>query len=138
MFENAFVGVDKAPTADEVKKALGHQVMLWKELLADLSSEWHISGEWHSYSRKAGWSLRLKQKDRTILYLSPGRTEFRASFALGDAAVREAQKSELSASVKKTIKSAKRYAEGTAVRIEVHTPGDIETVKMLVRIKLEN
>ena len=138
MFENAFIGTDKAPTEADVKKALGPLVKLWKQLLADLSRQWHISGGWHSYSKKAGWSFRLKQKDRTIVYLSPGHNEFRASFALGDSAVDEAQQSELSNSVKKMIKSAKRYAEGTAVRIEVHHPEDIETVKTLARVKVEN
>ncbi len=36
------------------------------------------------------------------------------------------------------IDEAKRYAEGTAVRIEVREAKDVTTVKMLAKIKLEN
>jgi hypothetical protein len=36
------------------------------------------------------------------------------------------------------IAEAKRYAEGTPVRIEVSKPGDLETVKILAGIKVEN
>jgi hypothetical protein len=88
--------------------------------------------------RKLAGPFDSNSKDRTILYLSPGNKEFRASFALGDKAVQQTQQSELSSSVKKMIKSAKHYAEGTAARIEVRDPEDIETVKALVRINLEN
>jgi hypothetical protein len=60
------------------------------------------------------------------------------SFALGDKAVAAAKKSKLPSNILKIIAEAKRYAEGTAVRVEVHGEGDIESVKTLARIKMEN
>ncbi len=38
----------------------------------------------------------------------------------------------------KTIDQSKRYAEGTAVRLDVNGPKDLAAVKKLVAIKLEN
>lgn len=43
-----------------------------------------------------------------------------------------------SRSVLKIIDEAKRYGEGTGVRIEVHEARDVELVKTLARIKVEN
>jgi hypothetical protein len=41
-------------------------------------------------------------------------------------------------STHKLIEEAKHYAEGTAVRIEVHDAKDANIVKTLAKIKLEN
>jgi hypothetical protein len=60
-----------------------------------------------------------------------------ASFALGDKAVQAALRSKLPTGIVKLIKEAKRYAEGTAVRIEVKKPQDVGVVKTLAGIKLE-
>jgi hypothetical protein len=38
----------------------------------------------------------------------------------------------------KIINEAKRYAEGTAVRIEMKKPKDIDIVKRLAAIKMDN
>ena len=96
------------------------------------------TAEWHSSSVKLGWSLRLQVKKRNIVYLGPRGGCFLAAFALGDRAVAVARKSELPARVIKLIAEAKRYAEGTAVRIEVRDAADVHVVKLLARIKLEN
>src|SRR5574340_223465 len=91
MLPNAFIGKRTKPTDKELSEALGPARELWDHLLADLAREQEISGqEWSSYSPKAGWSLKVKYGDRTILYLSPCQRSFRASFALGDKAVKAA------------------------------------------------
>jgi hypothetical protein len=92
--------------------------------------------EWNSYSRKAGWSLRLKRKDRNILYLTPCEGCFFVSFALGDKAVEAARQSRLPQRVIRMINEARRYAEGTGIRIEMKKPKDIEIAKQLAAIKL--
>ena len=117
--------------------ALGPAKALWDQLVADLAEQYDVTvQEWNSYSRKAGWSLRLKHKDRNILYLTPCRGSFFVSFALGDKAVEAARQSGLPPSVIKTINEAKRYAEGTGVRLEMKKPKDVETMKQLAAIKL--
>ena len=68
MTPNAFIGRTKPPTDEELSAELGVVRALWDELLADLALPVQ---EWNSYSPKAGWSLKLKQGKRTIVYLSP-------------------------------------------------------------------
>jgi hypothetical protein len=134
---NAFIGKSQPPTAAELTAALGDAKALWDKLLGELADEHNLTvQEWNSYSPKAGWSLRLKLKDRNIVYLAPRTGCFLTSFVLGDKAVAAARQSGLPQSVIKTINEAKRYAEGTAVRIEMKKPKDIETIKQLAAIKL--
>jgi len=136
MLPNAFIDKPKKPPAAELTAALGPSKALWDQLLAGLADEHNLTQEWNSYSRKAGWSLRLKLKDRNILYLTPYQGCFFVSFALGDKAVQAARQSGLPQSVIKIINEAKRYVEGTGVRIEMKKPKDIEIAKKLAAIKL--
>lgn len=70
--------------------------------------------------------------------MSPGHGGFTASFALGDRAIQAARRGRLPKRVVEIIDEAKRYAEGTAVRIDVTGPGDIAVVRKLTAAKLEN
>lgn len=137
---NAFIGKPGKPRDDDLAAELGRSAKaLWDRLLAGLTEQRHIAiQEWHSYSPKAGWSLRLKRDKRTILYLSPCHGCFRASFALGGKAVEAARASGLPQPVIRIIDSARRYAEGTGVRIDVNGPADIAVVLKLAAIKLAN
>ena len=139
MLPNAFAGHAKQPTEKELASALGQTDVLWKELVTNLKRDLKLDGEeWNTYSVKAGWSLRLQLKKRNIVYLGPRAGCFLASFVLGDKAVAAARKSGLPSRVLKMIAAAKRYPEGTAVRIEVHDSGDASVVKTLAKIKVEN
>jgi len=94
--------------------------------------------EWNSYSPKAGWALKLKQKKRTIVYLGPCDGCFRVAFILGDRAVMAARKSDLAKSTLKIIDEAPRYAEGTGVRLIVKAEKDLAAIKKLALIKMAN
>jgi hypothetical protein len=61
-----------------------------------------------------------------------------ASFALGDKAVKAAHESDLPASILKIIDSARKYAEGRGVRIEVRSAEDVCNVEKLAVIKMAN
>lgn len=139
MLPNAFIGKPHPPTDAELAGALGSAKALWDQLLAGLAAEHKLTvQEWNSYSPKAGWSLRLKRKDRNIVYFGPCQGAFRVAFVLGDKAVAAARKSDLPQSVIKIIAKAKRYAEGTAIRFETVKAKDIKSVVQLAGIKLAN
>jgi xanthine/CO dehydrogenase XdhC/CoxF family maturation factor len=136
---NAFIGKQKPPTKEELSAALGSGRPLWEELLKRLARELNLTeSEWNTYSIKAGWSLRVKCGDRIVVYLAPVQDCFRASFALGDKARRAALSSDLSKETVVLIANAKKYAEGTAVRIDVRSEEDLALVVKLARAKLEN
>jgi hypothetical protein len=137
--ENAFAGWATQPTERELASALKGRHPLWQSLVADLKKELKLDRqEWNSYSVQAGWALRLQSKKRNIVYLSPRTGGFLVSFALGDKAVAAARKSNLPPHVLKIVNAAKCYAEGTAVRMEIRAAKDVDVVKILAKIKLEN
>jgi|SRR5580704_6659374 hypothetical protein len=71
-------------------------------------------------------------------YISPSTGCFLASLASGDKAVAAARQSKLPPGTLKVIDEAKRYPEGTAVRIEIHGAEDIRALQVLAKIKTEN
>ena len=136
---NAFIGKITAPTDREVATKLGTGSAIWKELITWLNEKGIDCGEWKSVSpAKYGWALRPSIKKRTILYLGPCDGCFRVSFVLGDKAVAAARTSDLPKSLLKEISEARRYAEGTGVRLMIGKPGDLASVRKLVEIKLAN
>jgi hypothetical protein len=135
MSPNAFIGRTKPPTDAELSAELGAARELWDELLTELALPVQ---EWNSYSPKAGWSLKLILKKRTILYLAPCHGSFRVAFILGAKAVEAARQAKLSKAVLKIIDEAPRYAEGTGVRLEIRARKDLVAVKKLAEVKLAN
>ncbi len=78
----------------------------------------------------------LKQRKRTILYLTPSERFFYAGFALGEKAVVAARRSGLPASVLTVIDTARKYAEGRAVRLEIRTVEDVGHVLAVAATKM--
>ncbi len=100
---------------------------LWDTLISDLAHDHGLEPE--------GWvrtALPLRKGKRRIVYLSRCEGFFLASFALSDRAVAAMKAANL------PIEPGRRYAEGTAVRLEVRTAEDVELVKQLAAIKLAN
>jgi hypothetical protein len=134
---NAFIGNVTQPSSEELSLALGAAEEAWKRLVDWLRREQHLDGEeWNSSSPKHGWSLRLKLKKRTIVYLAPCAGCFRAAFVLGDRAVAAARQADLPASVVRAINEAPRYGEGTGVRLIVKETKELAAIEMLAEIKL--
>lgn len=136
---NAFVGKKEKPSCEDLAVALGPAAPVWDRLITSLAADHGVADqEWASYSSKSGWSLKLKLKKRTILYLLPCEGCFRVSFVLGDRAVGAARESKLSPCLLKLLHEAPRYPEGTGLRLLVKSARDIPSVMKLAQIKLAN
>jgi hypothetical protein len=118
---------------------LGPAHALWTSLRADLQHAYGpLIEEWNFSGPAYGWSFRLKQKKRALVYMTPCRAHFLASFALGEKACRAAKDSGLPAAVLALIEAAPKYAEGRGVRIPVRTKRDLASVLSLAAIKMAN
>ena len=127
------------PNESQLKGVLGKTFQLWNNVRQYVSDKYSPTDEeWNFAGKNYGWSLRLKRKKRTILYLIPCKEFFLTAFVLGEKAVAAAQKSRLPKSILDMIKSARKYGEGRGIRIEVKQPKDIENVKRLTEIKMGN
>jgi len=134
---SAFDDKASAPRSRELKETLGRSSTLWDQLRDHVASEYQpLTEKWMFSGAKWGWSLQLKQKKRTILYMTPCKKHFLVGFVLGGKAVKAAHESDLPDSVLTLIDSARKYVEGRGVRIEVRFKKDLENTKKLAAIKM--
>lgn len=136
---SAFDDKKSPPTASELQQMLGRTYTHWKKLIAHVASECApVDESWNFAGAKWGWSLRLKRKKRTVLYMTPCRRHFLVGFVLGDRAVQAAHDEALPGPLLAEIDGARKYAEGRGVRIRIGTLRDLDNAKRLAAIKMAN
>jgi len=94
--------------------------------------------EWNFSGAKYGWSFRVKDKKRVLIYLLPRDRFFKASFVFGQKAVDTIMKSNIAESIKTELQNARVYAEGRGIRIDVKDDKVLNDIKELVTIKIAN
>ena len=130
----SFDDKDKAPDDRTLAKGLGPSKKLWEEFVGHIAADYApVTEAWGFYK---AWSLRLKLKKRTIVYLLPREGFFLCAFVFGGKATEAARQAKLPKAVIKEIEEAPVYAEGRGFRLEVRTAGDLETMKTLAAIKM--
>jgi hypothetical protein len=139
-YSNAFLGKADQPTDTEVAAALGPTAKLWNEFIQWMDDKEGINTqEWKGIVvKKHGWSLRLKQKARNIVYLGPGKGCFMVSFVLSDKALTQAKQEHLPQRVQDVLHQAPRYPEGNGVRLVVHRAADLAPIRKIAAIKITN
>lgn len=126
----------KPPDDAALASALGATKKLWDEFARHIAEEYGpIIEEWGFYK---SWSLRLKRKKRTIVYLLPREGYFLCAFVFGEKATDEARRAKLAKDVVMVIEEAKVYGEGRGFRLEVRKKRDLEAMKRLAAIKMAN
>jgi hypothetical protein len=137
-YVNAFKGQENRPTVLEIATALGPTADLWEQFVQWMADEEGVTEqEWKGIVvKKYGWSLRLKQKSRNIVYLGPGVGCFMVSFVLSDKALAAAKKTNLPNAVAAVIAAAPRYPEGNGVRLIVKRAADLRAIQRIAAIKL--
>lgn len=128
---------NKKPESVDVIKALGNTGALWDSIKEFIIQNYSGSAEeWKFYGKSSGWTLLLKYKKRTVLYLFPGYTSFIVLFVFGEKAIQKAYESTLPHYILEKIEGAVPYLEGKSFQITVNNEQDIEYIKRLVDIKI--
>lgn len=126
------------PNDEQVERALGSCYSFWCDLRDYVSeSTGQVVEEWKFYSKKAGWSLLIKEKKRTLFYLIPCEKIFKVNFVLGANALAAAKESLLQESVLEDMNSAPKYAEGTSFMFDVSDEDLLANAKTLIDFKRE-
>ncbi len=134
---NAFKDKEARPTDAEIAAALGPTAPLWDQFIEWMAHEGVDGQEWKGIVvKKYGWSLRLKQKKRNIVYLGPGVGCFMVSFVLSDRALAAAKEASLPKVVANVIARAPRYPEGNGVRLVVKRAADLQAIQKIAAIKI--
>jgi hypothetical protein len=95
-----------------------------------------VTEAWKNYGKSSGWTLLLKHRDRTILYLFPGKRFFTALFVYGEKAFNAAKEADLPDDIRQRILHAKPYEEGRSFQVEIHGEKEMALIKQLIKIKL--
>ncbi len=94
--------------------------------------------DWNFPGKNYGWSFRIKDKKRAIIYFLPRENYFKVAFVFGQKALDQILETNIADSIKNDLLSAKKYAEGRGVRIDVKNKNVIPDIQKLIEIKLAN
>jgi hypothetical protein len=135
--ESIFKDKNKAPDNNDLEVALGSTYQLWQIIKNQVLLNYPQGVESWSCS-KHGWSYRINDKKRAILYLLPRDKFFKVAFVFGQKATDQILQSKISNIIKKELESAKIYAEGRGIRIDVKDDLLMTDINRLIDIKLTN
>nr|WP_294860639.1 DUF3788 family protein [uncultured Fluviicola sp.] len=139
MDTSIFTNKNSVPGDSDLSLELKDTYDLWcairnhvHKIYPDAIDEWHYSGA------KYGWSFRIKDKKRVIVYLLPRGGFFKTAFLFGQKATDVIINSKLSPFIIEQLEAAKVYAEGRGIRIDILDAAFVNDMKQLVEIKLAN
>ena len=134
---NIFIDKKNKPEQKDLITALGKSYDLWQDIINLVYLKYpNAVSEWNFPGQKYGWSFKIKDKKRAIIYLLPGDKRFMVAFNFGQKAFEKIMDSNISEEIKHSLESAKVYAEGRGIRIEVKNQKPLKDISQLVDIKL--
>jgi len=139
MYQSIFVERDLKPDPETLAKVLNASHPLWMQIKENLTHTFgELIEEWKYYGPKSGWILKMLKKKRNLFFLIPLEDLFVISFVFGDKAVTKILETDLPDEIKSTLQEARKYAEGRGLPVEVRSEKEVEQVKKLVEIKVNN
>ncbi|MFH1198167.1 MAG: DUF3788 domain-containing protein [bacterium] len=139
MEELVFNQKEKEPTENDLIKVMGKSYPFRKELISFIEENFgSLVLEWKYYGQKNGWAQKYLLKKRNLFFSIPHKDSFRVGFIFGDKAVEAIEQSGLPTEIIDEIKNAKKYAEGRGIRLDIKNKKVLDSVKKLVKIKIEN
>lgn len=134
---NPFPHKNQKPTENEIKLTVGENYRLWNEIREFVYQQYpDATEEWNFPGKKYGWSFRIKDKKRAIIYFLPFAGFFKV-FVFGQKATDSVYSSPVNEKIKNELKNARVYAEGRGIRIDVKDATVKEDIKKLIEIKLK-
>lgn len=136
---SVFESKENCPAPADLQDVLAESYSLWEVLKQhvynykpDATEEWNYAG------KSFGWSFRIRDKKRVLIYLIPCKGYFKLALVYGGKATEEALQSFVSEDLKMIIRTAKVYAEGRGFRVDVFQNSNLEDLYQLIDCKLRN
>ena len=134
-----FTDKEISPDNDSLITALGSTAFSWQVIRDFTRAEYPSAKEEWSYpGKKCGWSFRIKDSKRTIIYLLPCDGFFKVALLFGRKATEEVFNSQLSDRIKSDLQNATVYVERRGIRIDVTDESLFMDIKKPIEIKLAN
>jgi len=132
-----FQDKSKQPNVADLKNVLDKTFDLWITLRDYVFEKYPSAIEvWNYSGEKYGWSFRIKDKKRAIIYLLPRDRYFKVAMVFGEKATQQILISKISDEIKSELKNVKVYAEGRGIRLDVKDKSILKDIKVLIDIKL--
>jgi hypothetical protein len=135
--QSIFLNKNEMPGDDDLKTALGKTHKWWQAIKEYVLLKYPRGVEKWSCSNY-GWSYKIMDKKRAIIYLLPRDQFFKVAFVFGQKATGIILQGNISNIIKQELKSAKVYAEGRGIRLAVTDDSLINDINELINIKLGN
>jgi len=134
-----FLDKSNPPSETDLKQTIGRAFSLWKDVKNFINSDiGDTSEEWKFYMKAVGWQLKTILKKRNLFFFTPYKNCFQMTFVFGDKAVAEVEKSDIPQPIIGELLNARKYMEGRGLSIWVKTSKEVEVVKQLLVIKVNN
>jgi len=139
MDHSIFPGKNKIPMDEDLKITLGKTYESWQDIKNFVAAEYPGTiAEWNYPGEKYGWSFRIKDKKRAVLLLLPRDGYFKVAMVFGQKATDIILNSGISEGIKEELRSARVYAEGRGIRIEINNDSFLKDIYELIKIKQKN
>ena len=125
------------PSNDDLLVALGKTYEIWQQLTGYVHLKYPAAVDMWNYSGdKYGWSFRIKDKKRAIVYLSPRDRFFKVAMVFGQKATDAIMNSQVAEILKSELASSPVYPEGRVIRMDVMNETFLNDLKILIDIKI--
>lgn len=128
---------DSEPNIKDLIVALGGCYTLWENIEDYVMLKYpKSSNEWKFTGKNHGWSYRIKDTKRVIIYFLPRKEHFKVAFVFGDKAYDLIMASPVSDIIKSELSNATKYVEGRGIRIKIENDSSLSDIFRLIDIKL--
>jgi len=121
------------PVDDDLHIPLGNMYEMWQQITGYVHLKYPAAIDiWY------GWSFRIKDKKRVIVYLLPRDRFFKVVMIFGQKATDAVMNSQVAEALKSELASAKVYVEGRCIRIDILNETILSDLKTLIDIKISH
>lgn len=139
METSIFMDLTKTPKTSDLEIPLDKTFPDWMEIRDFVFEKYsNATEEWHISVKKFGWSFRIKDKKRAIIYLSPRPGFFWVTMIFGQKATDQILASDISPNIKEELIYSRVYMDGRVIRLDINDNSLINDIKKLVEIKIAN
>jgi hypothetical protein len=134
--KSIFTNEALVPSEKDVMDALGTCFSVWNTVAAFTHTSYPgATASWKYGGEKSGWSYRISDSKRVLVYLLPRSGFFKVAMVFGSNAYEQVIASDINSPIKEELEAARPYAEGRGIRIDVTDDAILDDIKKLIRIK---
>lgn len=129
-------GID--PSENDLVDKFGMTFHLWKQLRDFVLLQYPAGmSQWYHSGKKHGWSFRIKDKKRVLVYFLPRSEYFKVALVFGQKATDFILSGNISAAIKTELEQALKYAEEHGIWIDIKNDLTLPDIEKLIEVKLK-